>query len=326
MDKKKIFFCVFILFFVGFITIFLLLVKRYDHPVRAIRNSDFKIKITNEYKINKIIGEEDKLNKPYGLAWVDNYLIVSDSGKNRILFLNENGDIIKEIGNTGNGPVEFLKPMGIAVDNQKRIYIVDADNQRLQIIDIEGRFLEEIKLHDYIKKQANTYLTDVAVDNTGSIYVSVYTNQMKYAKIFYISSDRKIKWLDDRLEGIVTGKNGRVFFVSQMEFYKKDGINVAGSGVNFLLEIDEGKTIAKYEIPYKFFATGICIQNDFLYLVSGGHISIDKFDFNGNYLGSIFNGDFNEHKGMSFITMDKNNNLYVSDIEKNVIYKLERNN
>ena len=44
---------------------------------------------------------------------------------------------------TGSGPGEFLVPHALAIDSQGRIFVGDRDNNRIQIFDQDGEFLEE---------------------------------------------------------------------------------------------------------------------------------------------------------------------------------------
>jgi streptogramin lyase len=61
----------------------------------------------------------------------------------RLLKFSKDGKLIKVIGKKGSGPGEFDQPHSIAMDSQGRLFIGDRGNNRVQIIDQEGRFIAE---------------------------------------------------------------------------------------------------------------------------------------------------------------------------------------
>jgi DNA-binding beta-propeller fold protein YncE len=63
----------------------------------------------------------------------------------RIVKFSKDGKYIKTIGKWGAGPGEFKTPHGIAFDSKGRLFVADRGNVRLQILDQEGKFLEEWK-------------------------------------------------------------------------------------------------------------------------------------------------------------------------------------
>jgi hypothetical protein len=74
-------------------------------------------------------------------------LFVTDShrnGKNnRVVHLTKDGKFIKEWGRKGSGPGEFSEPHTIAMDSRGRLFVGDRENNRIQIFDQGGRFLDE---------------------------------------------------------------------------------------------------------------------------------------------------------------------------------------
>jgi sugar lactone lactonase YvrE len=61
----------------------------------------------------------------------------------RILKFSKDGKLIKVIGKKGPGPGEFDQPHSIAMDSQGRLFIGDRGNNRVQIIDQDGKFIAE---------------------------------------------------------------------------------------------------------------------------------------------------------------------------------------
>ena len=61
----------------------------------------------------------------------------------RIVKFSKDGKFLKSFGKWGSGPGEFKTPHAIAMDSQGRLFVADRGNQRIQLFDQEGAFLEE---------------------------------------------------------------------------------------------------------------------------------------------------------------------------------------
>jgi DNA-binding beta-propeller fold protein YncE len=62
---------------------------------------------------------------------------------NRIVKFTAGGRYIKEWGGSGNAPGQFLVPHALALDSQGRLFVADRDNNRIQIFDQDGNFLDQ---------------------------------------------------------------------------------------------------------------------------------------------------------------------------------------
>ena len=65
----------------------------------------------------------------------------------RIVKFAPDGTYLREWGHFGTGPGDFRVPHALAFDSQGRLVVGDRDNDRLQIFDTDGTFIEE--LHGY---------------------------------------------------------------------------------------------------------------------------------------------------------------------------------
>jgi hypothetical protein len=63
----------------------------------------------------------------------------------RIVKFSKAGTFIKEWGKVGAGPGEFKTPHALVIDSRGRLLVGDRGNMRIQLFDLEGRFLEEWK-------------------------------------------------------------------------------------------------------------------------------------------------------------------------------------
>jgi sugar lactone lactonase YvrE len=64
-------------------------------------------------------------------------------GNGRILKFSKDGKFIKSIGKKGTGPGEFDQPHALAFDSKGRLIVGDRGNNRIQILDQDGKFISE---------------------------------------------------------------------------------------------------------------------------------------------------------------------------------------
>jgi sugar lactone lactonase YvrE len=87
----------------------------------------------------------DPFNKPTDLAVASNGdLFVSDGyGNRRVHRFSPDGKLRMSWGEEGKGPGQFALPHAIAVDRQDRVWVCDRENDRIQVFDLDGRFLTQ---------------------------------------------------------------------------------------------------------------------------------------------------------------------------------------
>jgi len=84
---------------------------------------------------------------------------------NRIMKFSKDGTFIKAWGTRGSGPGEFNLPHSIAMDSRGRIFVADRGNNRIQIFDPDGRFIDQWKQFGrpsgvFIDKNDTIYVAD----------------------------------------------------------------------------------------------------------------------------------------------------------------------
>ncbi len=74
----------------------------------------------------------------------DGFLYVTDGyGNFRVHKFTAEGQLLKSWGREGSGPGEFQLPHGIRVDPKGRLLVADRTNNRIQLFDTEGTYLDE---------------------------------------------------------------------------------------------------------------------------------------------------------------------------------------
>jgi DNA-binding beta-propeller fold protein YncE len=129
-----------------------------------------------------------EIGNPYGVA-ADDYgsVYVADTNNNRILKFTSGGRFVAQWGAAdGTGPPgskngEFNDPRGVAVDDAGNVYVADHNNNRIQKLSRDGRFLARWGAHggDGTAGTGNGEFRDprgVAIDHAGHVYVADKTN------------------------------------------------------------------------------------------------------------------------------------------------------
>jgi sugar lactone lactonase YvrE len=111
-------------------------------------------KLSPEGKILMTLGKPgvagdtpDTFNQPTDIIAAPNGdIFVSDGhggdSNARIVKFTKDGKFIKTWGKKGSGPGEFDTPHGLAFDSRGRLFVADRGNNRIQIFDQDGTFLD----------------------------------------------------------------------------------------------------------------------------------------------------------------------------------------
>ena len=107
-----------------------------------------------------------------------NYYISEYGDYDRIQKFSPDGEYVYEWGQHGTEPGEFLRPQGLAIDSQDRLWIADASNHRIQVFDVSGDepvFVKMIGSHGSALGQFS-YPYQVDISDDGSLTVGEFGN------------------------------------------------------------------------------------------------------------------------------------------------------
>jgi DNA-binding beta-propeller fold protein YncE len=90
----------------------------------------------------------------------------------RIVKFAPDGTYLMEWGSHGTGPGQFRTPHAIALDSQGRVVVADRGNDRLQVFDPDGQFIEEFYQYSrpsglHIADDDTAYVADSASSRNG---------------------------------------------------------------------------------------------------------------------------------------------------------------
>ena len=97
-------------------------------------------------------------------------MVVTDS-VNRLQLFTAQGKWLRSVGLTGSGQLQFRDPVGVAVGTNRRFYICERENHRIQVLS------QDLSFHKVIGKRGNgdcefNSPSDIVADGRGFLYVA----------------------------------------------------------------------------------------------------------------------------------------------------------
>ena len=92
---------------------------------------------------------EGNFRLPTDVAWDSkgNTYITDGYVNARVAKFDKNGDFVKMWGEHGTGDSQFNTPHAIAIDKADNIYVGDRGNARVQVFDVDGKFLRKFTVN-----------------------------------------------------------------------------------------------------------------------------------------------------------------------------------
>jgi DNA-binding beta-propeller fold protein YncE len=112
---------------------------------------------------------QDNLFGPRAVLPAGNFVYVADPGNKRILRYDREGRKVSEWGGNGNGPGQFVEPVGLAADAAGNIYVADTGNRRVQVFDREGKFQRQFRVFGWKDFYTEPY---IAVGPSDTVFVT----------------------------------------------------------------------------------------------------------------------------------------------------------
>ena len=124
-------------------------------------------------------------NRPTGVALASSgEIYVSDGyGNARVHKFSPDGTLLFSWGEPGDAPVQFRVPHSVWVDKRERVWVTDRENNRIQLFDTKGKFLNQWT--DLIRP------TGAFIDDEEIVYVSELGRRVS---IFTINGKLLARW------------------------------------------------------------------------------------------------------------------------------------
>lgn len=149
----------------------------------------------------------------------ENSIYVVDQGRTRVVRFRSDGTILHVWGSPGKGDGQFSDPSSVAVDERNaRIYVADPGNQRIQVFDLDGKFVMKWLVEEW--QPSSWSVQHLAIDQQGGrLYASSFmTNEV----VVFDLTGKKLPSLKpkdpDKLEGAsaLALLNGKLYVLNTL--------------------------------------------------------------------------------------------------------------
>ncbi len=162
----------------------------------------------------------------------DGNLWVADTGNERIIQFDPQGEPLDVFGGVGGEPGQFLEPVGITIDAPGNFYIADTWNNRIQVFDADFEPVRQIDVQAW-DSQSVVNKPYIAVDAEGNIYVT----DPEGFRIIKFGSDGKVR----AVWGFAGSDLGGMQLPTGIAVNAEGEIFIADSGNNRVLIFDAVK-------------------------------------------------------------------------------------
>jgi sugar lactone lactonase YvrE len=208
-----------------------------------------------------------------GVALTRNRIFVTDSIAGRLICLDTGGGTRWTRGRADG----FVRPTGIVAADE-RLYVVDTLQDRVLIVDLDGRIVGSFGSHGAANGQFNLP-TNIARGRDGRLYVSdtmnfrvqIFDRDGRFLRAFGQPGDGSGDF--GRAKGVSVDREGHVYVVDGLH----DVVQVFDDEGRLLLAFGEsGSGDGQFWLP-----TGLAIAGDTIYVADAANHRVEVFEYLG---------------------------------------------
>ncbi len=211
---------------------------------RTILGSADIISEDSETRWRRVLTGETKhstgFSKPFDVEACQGRIYVSDTVRRSIMLFDVPNGTFNEFGTTEPG--ELRKPLGMAVDDDCNVYVVDGTARRVIVYDQDGDFLSAFGGVDMFERPSHV---DVDADGRYAYVVDTggVSSQLHRVRVFDIATGEHVFDIGERGSGpgqfnlprdVAVGRDGRVYVVDganfRVQIFESDGTYVDDFG------------------------------------------------------------------------------------------------
>jgi len=240
--------------------------------------------------------EGDLLRRPSGVAMDDQgRIFIADTGKNRIVVFDENGNYVDQFGDPGEGQYNIKDPIGVAVAPDGRVFVLSKTLKKVVIYDGGFKPIKEIKfaewplsltIHERVL-YVTTYRGIMVGDLDGNL-ITTFGKSGKAPGEFQLPG------------GIAIGKDGSMYVADSLN-YRVQALNKDGEPLwQYGKPLPPGEAIMYKGKDRKFgLPSSIAMDdNGYLYVVDGLSSELVILDSKGKLIDKI--GDVGHDDGFFY--------------------------
>jgi hypothetical protein len=251
----------------------------------------------------------DGFESPFGVAVLDNRVLVSDVTVNKIFTLEKDGKLYGYFGTTSDTRGRFVKPISVAVSEEK-IFVLDSALKSITIFNSDRTLYKPFTNEELIKA---AFINPISI---------TYFNKLLYvldeitSKISLFSEEGKFVTSFGRYGS----DKGEFILPSDIALFGKN-IFVADSGNSRIQVLDlDGKWIRSFgsygsKEGQFLVIKGLTVQENHIFVMDSGNNRIQAFDFDGNFINKYGKKGFEigNYFGPTGFFSDSSMKLYIAD-------------
>lgn len=256
--------------------------------------------------------DDDNLASPNGLAFDGEYIYIADTLNHDVMIYDIQGNYAGRLGGEG---LTFEYPVAVAVSPvDGSIFVADESNGRIQMIQngihIQDFFIENIR-----------YVLDIEVDADHNLYVSVLDFNVDRMKIYVFNAQgERIEIGQEKIGVLGRGENNEILFAQTYELMDDGALE---SGASFFAQIENEELIEIAILPNYYTPSAIFSRDGRIYLFSHGFHTLDVFDFEGNYIETLYENEISEtNRGMFYMIAFGSDAFLITDNELGIVYQI----
>ena len=263
------------------------------------------------------IGGGSQFGKPYGVAARGGRIYVSDTVNRSVMMLDPRNGKVKDIGTENPGMLS--KPLGLDIDGQGNLYVMDATKKWVMVYDRDGNYLRAIGGPDFFDRPSS-----VAVNPEGTLAFAVDTGSSRgdsafhRVQIFNAQTGEHISSIGKR------GSGDGEFNLARDAAVGPDGLLYVVDAGNFRVQVfdQSGKFLRKFgsvgtRLGQMARPKGVGIDKDGnLYISDTSHGNFQIFNSKGQLLMFIGTRGKNERAKYllpAMISVDEDGRIYMVD-------------
>lgn len=263
----------------------------------------------------KIFIEDGNLKTPKAMVCVGDNLYVANKDGHCVLQYSKDGSLQKTIKG-------FWSPVAIS-HYDKEIYVANENDGKIQVMDEQGNFLRNYYVEDL--NQIYLSVLDVEADED-NIYLSVVADNEESLSVYQIGKkDGQVSRIGESCMGVLCKDDeNRIYYAQTYEFIEGDGYTGFESGESSLYRISDGTMQEIAKLPESYTPSDMVVYGGKLYIYSDHLTQVDVWDLQGDYVKTVFEESADRsNRGLGYMAADEEGNIYLSDEENDIIYKLK---
>jgi len=221
------------------------------------------------------------LSRPQGLSIdIDGNLYLADTGNNRVLKINQDGKLVRQVGGFGWGKEQFDNPVDVWAENGLDVLVVDYNNRRIERYDKDLHYISSLYNDETAPATAQfAFPVAVALSGHGEILLA----DVEFQRIVRINSFGKVLGSF----GDYDAGDGALSSPMKILISPRDDVFIADSARGSILKFDYfGNFITHLGDGALRSPTGLALWEDVLLVADGGAHQVVGFARDGERLGA----------------------------------------